>query len=362
MIYYDQSFSNVDFQKLEILFDNIIGDDKDISNTKIEQILVSFYSFCQYDISGFYIVKRQLYILQLFAKILIGRNFDSSIIYNALTEFLTDARKFLIKINKEIYSNIKYKIKDLPDYYLVFLKNNEFIFQKDCLDIFFKTSFVDINILFYDDYQALLTDELTIIYYEYLKIKTNGNLRFIEQKDIIFRLSARTNIYESALMECKIKEFIITDPNAVKILNTYYKFENRVLVNELQQFCTRSSTSKDVLLTSDTKFINKIKLELPLIYQVISALHIDTNIESSNKNFKDLLYKTIYEALYIEIIGFQSDDICNQLSNKIAINLTNSLFTGYYINPVTLQKLNICTNSFINQLKIFISEVFYAYT
>ena len=102
------------------------------------------------------------FVLQLFAKVLLGRSSDLTILYNTITVFLKDTRTFLYNLNKQIYHNIKEKTIDLTDYYLVFFNNNEFNFQKDCLDIFFKTTFLDINILDYDDYKSLISNELSI--------------------------------------------------------------------------------------------------------------------------------------------------------------------------------------------------------
>ena len=101
---------------------------------------------------------------------------------------------------------------------------------------------------------------------------------------------------------------------------------------------------------------------MPLIYQIISALHIiNYNKPLIDDDYtikcKNHLYKTIYESLYIE---FKSEDVYRSLCNNIAINISNSLCQGYYINPVTLKKLNIYNNMFIYQLKEFISEVFCA--
>ncbi|MEI8364434.1 MAG: hypothetical protein WCF78_03175, partial [archaeon] len=83
-------------------------------------------------------------------KVLLGHNFDLTIVYNTITIFLYDTKTFLYKLNKQVYFNIKEKT---IDYYPFFFNNDEFNFQKDCLDIFFKTSFLNINILDYNDYK-----------------------------------------------------------------------------------------------------------------------------------------------------------------------------------------------------------------
>jgi hypothetical protein len=358
MIDYDE---DIDFPKLIILFNNIIGTNEDITNEKIEQILQSFYSFRRHEIQGYSTLIKQLHILQLFAKVLFDRNRSSNltILYNTITVFLNDTRTFLYKLNKQIYLNIKDKTNDLTEYYLVFFNNSEFIFQKDCLDIFFKTTFLDIDVL---DYQSVIANELSNIYYEYLKLKTNGNLKFEDANLIDPRYSIRDQIYEGAFRQCKIRELIGINPNSKIVLKSYYKFKNKLLGNELQKFYVNFSNilpnDKELALITDTE---RIKDKQPLVYQIISALHIDCNMDYSseyNIRRKNLLYKTIYESLYIEFINLQSEDICKQLCNNIAVNMTNSLCSGYYINPVTLKRINVFNSLFICQLKEFITEVF----
>jgi hypothetical protein len=369
----DQSFNDIDFHKLKILFYNVVGDDTVISNVKLEQILVDFYAFREYSIRPYSSVLKQLHILQLFAKVLFEHSPDTNsnltIIYNILASFLLNTKMMLKTLNKKIYSNIKLRTKDLTEYYMIFFRTNEFNFQKDCLDVFFMTSLLDIDFIKYEDYQQIINSELTNIYFEYLKIKSNDPLRFESQLAVDIRAPIRSQLYEKALQRCKIKELIEINPNSKAILKSFYKFKDRILGNELQNFHINFNKSpsyyyndKELVLTTDSNIMDKIREKTPLVFLVISALHIKANetIPEHHMVMKNLMYKTIYESLIIELIQYQSEDLCKVICTDLATNLTESLCTGYYINPITLERLRLYTTSFIAQLKRFISEVFSA--
>ena len=387
----DESTTDIEFHKLEILFINIIGKDNLISglidNNKIEQILQIFYKFRRQDLLGFTSTVKQLHILYLFAKVLHAYksqlpemsdlDFLNDIyyknIYNTIANFLTDTRKLLSSVNKQVYTVIKDKSNEVTEYYLVFFNNNEFAIQKDCLDIFFTTVFLDNDVLDYDDHELLLNHLLSNVYFTYLKIKTNDHLSFSENDLTDMRVNGpdtfRCRLFEVALREGQIRVLVSSNSNSKKVLNSYYKFKDNLLGNELHKLY-RSFSNKQILLPSnkelilninsnEDEFINRIKLKLPLVYELITALHVEiySKLNAKAKTYKSLMYKTIYESLYVEFKQFQTDDICKNIATKVSI----SLCVGYYINPITLNKIDLYNTEFIVELKMFLSEVFDAY-
>lgn len=376
---------SADLRQLNQIFQNIVNDtyfNNTFTYIQIQQLLDNFYRYCYVELHNKDIYTKQFHILYLVSHVLHKHNnevlclenneFYESFYYpniiSILSSHLVNAKRLLSKIIKTTYIEIKSQSANVIDFYLVFFNRDANVIQNDVLNIFLNTLFLDNDPLDIEELKSFYTTSFRYLIYSYLKNKTTGLLSFeidpsVIREDHIMAISTRYKIYEEGIRITQIQELCDQSNSYNRILQNYNKMKSAVITNELQKFYLYSINKS---VTSDNKVsilstfnlednLTNIKEHMPLIYKLLRALHINNKLNIFDDNFKKLLYTSVYEVLYSEFKINLSEEISINLANNISKKLTISLTNGQYIDPISMDAININNHTFILQLKNFLS-------
>ena len=374
----DQTDTNtIDFSNLKYIFINLFGNDFNYEFTT-EQIQVLINTFYKFEPN----ITTEPYTQQFHVLYLIGHtlhkynnenlNMETTDFYDKfyypnmvsiLSSHMKDAKKVLNKIIKEIFDEVKERCYDVVEFYLVFFNCDSSVIKNDILNIFLNTVFLDNDPNDMDNIRKYYESNFRFLFYAYLKNKTAGLLTFdIElREDHMLSMSTRYKIYEDGIRITQIYELCNKPNTHQRILQNYNDLKSDIITNELQKFylyTTNKTTTTDnkmsLLSTFDNDGLDNIKTDLQLIYNLLRSLHIRSKESLLDDNFKQLIYKSMYDVLYIEFSRHLAKEVAINLANNIARKITISLTNGQYIDPLTLDPVAIDDDKFITQLKTFL--------
>lgn len=346
----------------------LLEDDKILSDDDLEYFIKSFKMNLPPLLYEYASTHRELYILYHIA---INLKRDDSFlanIYNIIIKFLPSANGFFYRTVSELskeYKNLIYK-------YSVF--NDKVLIRSDILNIFFLGMFLNtdpIHILNYCEYYRSV---FRLIFFEYLKNKTDG-LELAEEElitstiltDDYMHVSNRCKIFEDGIKISQIYDLCHESDTLRRINDNFNYMRNKILPNDFQKLY---SIIIDKTLIRDNKFLilkfnlnsdfklDYIRYELPIIYKLLRSIKIKSKNKKNfniiergviKQNIKDIVYEHI--CLLVEI------EYAEILSESISRNLENSITYGEFLDPFTLTTLNIDTNMFIIQLKSFLKII-----
>lgn len=373
--------TNIDFTQLKKIFVNIVGEDfkSELTIEHIHKILQTFQKFEGNILADEYV--KQFHILYLIAQVLHKYNFENLNMVNSdfyenfyfpniisiLSSHMKDAKRALNAIITSTYQDVKEKCQDIVEFYLVFFNRDHTIIKNDILNIFLNTLFLDNDPIEIDNLREYYASNFRYLLYSYLKNKTSGLLTFeidptVIREDHMISVSTRYRIYEEGIRVTQVQE-LCDKPNTYgRVVQNYNKLKSSILTNELQKFylyATNKTTTNDnkisVLSTLDNEEqLEKVKEKLPLIYKLLRSLHICSKDNVVDDNFKQLIYKSVYEVLYLEFSKNLSKEIAINLANNISKKITFSLTNGQYLDPLTMEQVHVNTHGFIVQLKHFL--------
>jgi hypothetical protein len=373
--------NSIDFTNLKRIFVNIVGEGfkGKLSTSQIQSLISTFYKFESQIVAEEYV--KQFHILYLIGHIMHKYNYENLGLNN--TEFYNDfyfpniisilsshlrgARRILNSIVTTTYVDVRDKCQDVVEFYLVFFNRDHTIIKNDILNIFLNTLFLDNDPVEIDDIKDYYSSNFRYLIYSYLKNKTSGLLTFevdptVIREDHMISVSARYKIYEDGIRVTQIQELCDKPNTQDRVLQNYNKLKSNVITNELQKFylyATNKTATNDnkisILSTlNNEEQLDKVKSKLPLIYKLLRAIHINTKDNVIDDNFRQLIYKSIYEVLYLEFEKNISKDLAVSLANNISKKMTHSLTFGQYIDPLTMEPVSVNTHGFVIQLKQFL--------
>jgi hypothetical protein len=370
----------IDFSYLKTIFINIFGYNfkSEFTITQIQN-LISIIKKIDDNIA-MELYKRQFHILYLIAQTLHVYNEDilqmeSDEFYNTfyypniisiISSNMKEAKETLKLIIRATFQEVQDKCKDIVEYNLIFMNMDKTIMKNDILHLFLNTLFLDIDPLDLDNIKQYYTSNFRYLLYAYLKNKTTGLTALDSNPSILqedsLAISTRLRIYDDGIKITQIQELCDKSNTYDRILNNYRRLKTDVIANELQRIylyaTTKTSTTDNrisILSTFDSDAnLSLIKDKMPLIYRLLRSLHIVAKANPIDDNFKQLMYKSIYDILFLEFSKHISNQLASNLANNIAKKMTYSLTVGQYIDPLTMDSLSINTYTFLNQLKLFL--------
>ena len=370
-----------DYTNLKIIFINLFGDDfkSEFNISQIQNLIEVFKKFDSNIVVELY--KRQFHILYLIAHTLHKYNEENlklspDVFYehfyfpnmiSILSSHMKEAKVMLRNIVRDTYEEVHERCQDIVDFYLVFFNNDSQVIKNDILHIFLNTLFLEADPINIENVKTHYTTDFRYLLYSYLKNKTTGLSPLEVSPDIIHEdsnlfTSTRLRIYEDGIKITQIQELCDKSNTYNRILQNYNNIKTNVISNELQKIflyiTTKTATNDNRIsmlsVLDEEKNLENIKIKLPLIYKLLRSLHITTKANPIDENFKILMYKSIYEVLFIEFSKNLSNEISINLANNISKKITYSLTSGQYIDPLTMDSLSINNYMFLTQLKTFL--------
>lgn len=295
-------------------------------------------------------------------------------IMNIIISFFDQCKDLIRKQVKEAYKQVREHSKEVVDFYLVFYGTEPTIIHNDIISIFIKGLFLEEDPINLDSMDVYYLSVFRFILYSYLKNRTSNILSFeldpsILEDDCVMNMSSRYKIYERGLRVSHVQQLCKGSETLSRISLNYDKIRNNIIrdngvisENYLQRKyhdVVDGSRIRDnkllVLKSSDENYnLSKISKKLPLIYKLLRSIHVKTKDSVLLESDKQLIYDTIYEVVYNKFKVRLEDKDLVLATQGITIALTNSLIKGTFIDPYTMDPINITGCVFNRQLRKFL--------
>ncbi len=304
------------------------------------------------------------------------RKFRAKILYPnivyILIRMLPKARQFLSKTIKTIYNEVKRHSGNVVQVYTNSFYYDQDVIRNDVLYTFLGNGLKKFNPLDIDNvdffYKQVFRNILFYYFKSEQKIHTQMCSSFIMDDpltDVLF-VPTGISIYRDVMYSLQVEKMYENSPTLLQVKYNFNIFKNIILNNEFQNIYF--SSKKDTLLIKNNHYKlthiyqddmeEKLKLikKLPTIYRLLKSVHI----MSKNKTYNETVIKPelVKTAVLEELIHpfrnmFLKDDI-REILEQVAVNFTNSILSGEYINLMTLSPIKINQITFINQVRKFI--------
>jgi hypothetical protein len=382
------------------LFNNTIGisisESKDRSKIHSEETKKFFEAL--YDFRSLSLIKyseeiKQFHLLYLICLLYLDYNdnvlkmdqskFRDEIYYpnimNIIASSFDQCKTIIKKQVREAYKQVREHSGEVVDFYLVFYGTEPTIIHNDIISIFIKGLFLEEDPINLDNIGNYYLTVFRFILYSYLKNRTSNIMSFeidpsILEDDCAMNMSSRYKIYERGLrishiqQLCKGSETLsrISD-NYDKIRNDIMKDNNTISENYLQRKYhdivdgSRVRDNKILVLKSSNNEnynLSKISKKLPLIYKLLRSIHVKSKNTIMLDSDKKLIHDTIRE---VTLTKFKERLVGTELelaTQGVTMALTNSLVRGSFIDPYTMETINITGCLFSRQLRTFLSILF----
>lgn len=284
-----------------------------------------------------------------------------------LSSHMVEAKRILNTVMKTSYTEVREKCQDIVDFYLVFFKQDHSTIKNDILNMFINTMFLDSDPQDTTDIREYYESTFRYLLYSYLKVKTANHTDFeinpeLIKEEHLISISQRYKIYDEGIRISQIHEMCRGSNTDNRIIQNYNNLKADISTNELQKFylystdkISNNDNRLDLLSTfTDTEGLLEIQRNLPLIYKLLRSIHITSKPNDINQGFRDLIYSTSYEILFLAFFKTTSKEKAANMAENTARKITKSITTGLYVDPITLDHVPINNYHFINQLKQFL--------
>jgi hypothetical protein len=324
---------------------------------------------------------RQFYVLYVLTKRLFEYSLDNKDmlffdnvcypnIINSISIYLNSCKRILGSLVKTCYKDICNKSRNIVDFYLLISNSESIIIQNDILLIFLKEFFVLNSPLELKDFKNYYSSVLKYLYYSYLKNRTHCLIEeeldstiLMEEEDMM--TTSRYKIYEGGVRLSQI-QYICTGSQTLSVISKNYEnIRNNIINNELQKIYfhviekDHVTDSKQLVMRSNLdniQSLNKLREKLPLIYRLLRSVRVRGESFFSEKD-KKLIHDSIYTVLYIKLKEKLDEPKAKYLATNISLNLSRSLINGRYVDPYSMESVNISCLTFVNQLKSFLKLI-----
>lgn len=178
---------------------------------------------------------------------------------------------------------------------------------------------------------------------------------------------ARLQLYRDVLYKMQMEKLCTESEVLTQIKYNLSIFKNILVENEIQNmyFSTKQDNMiincneyKLITIYKDienkTHFIKEVQ-KLPIIFKLLKSIHI---LNPKNKPYSKITPPQVNQVIIEELMHpfkfLFSENYIYDVLNKVAINFSDNLLSGEYINLSTLASVKIDTPSFFIQLKKFI--------
>jgi hypothetical protein len=292
-------------------------------------------------------------------------------IYNFLINYLKSAKFFISRILNKVYLEFSQTDQKLIDKFLFFHNKCDLISLKsDILNIFILGMFLNTNPIHIQNYSDYYKSSFKLIFFTYLKNKTEGVIEHEIQEDLTednMQMSNRFKLFEDGIKLSQIYCLCNESETLKRINSNFNEIRNRILTNEFQKLY---SFIIDKNIIRDNKFlilkfnidhdenIIRLKTELPLIYKLLRSIKVKSKNKKVFTSYDRTIIKNIIKDIVrVKIETFIGSEYAEILSESISNNLENSITTGDFLDPYTLTVLNIDNVIFLSQLKLFLNDV-----
>lgn len=292
-------------------------------------------------------------------------------ILSALTYFLADAKILINRLINRCINETISNSKKIVEFYTMLYNVDEDIIKSDVVHYFIEHILPDDDPTSLNDLNKYYLITIRQIIYYYLKMRTidlaegESNLNF--PLDDIFNLSdARFNIYETGIHFYKLSQICKTSRAYNNILLNYKSFTGILLNNDLQEIILSISGMQSLncnnqilhsyVMASTSK---ELKLNWPVIYKLLSAIKVKSNINIFNNEQLLKLKYMIRDNLYTQIISNTSinKDKILTVVEAISERFSQSFKNCKFIDPSNLDIIYFNKDALISQLNKFISHI-----
>lgn len=390
-----------EFESFDLLFEAMLGPEIEriiniqtsfktandgyiINRTVLQEFLDKLYSASCPKILRYNIVSQQSYILYLMCVLLYRYNervlkmplddFINRLYFtNVLTicsKYLIQCRRLFYRLIKRIYLEISDKSKDIIDFYSQLYNADENTIKNDILYLFLVTLITKFNPLNIDNLEEFYAGIFRRVMFFYLKAKTSmmGNCELDPAilQDTNSVPSERYRIYEEALYLSYIQTMCTTSIAIQRINEQYQKMKQTILPNEIQRLYLfavenghQTTNERLTLIKIQDKLddMEHIRNKLPNIYRLLRSIHIVSDTPSILERDISNLQETIYKTLYFKFRNILDEKVLSPILRSITDNLVRSLTTGEFIDMISLTRVNLSGQKFVDQLRQFLEIV-----
>lgn len=356
---------------------------EELLTREIEQFIQLLYQHFSLDFAKYNVDIRQFHILYLIGYLFLDYNktkinmdnvqFQDKIyfpnILNIIIIHLGQCKKLLYKIVRDTYKDIEIESKQIIEFYFVIYNVESSIIQNDILSIFLKGIFLNIDPFDIQDLKDYYSAMFRYLFYSYLKNRTAGMTSFeidpaILQDERIVMISSRYKIFEEGVRVSQIQELCNHSDTLVQISKNYDKLKDKLITNELQQLYSciiqKESTCDQkliILKLNSNCDLNHVKRNAPIVYKLLRSVHVVSETDYFTEDSRILIYNSIFSVLHTSFRKRLDDKDAVFLAKSVSTNLTVSLTKGKYLDPYTMQSVNIKSHTFAKQLKIFLTTL-----
>ena len=289
-----------------------------------------------------------------------------------LMRFFYKARDFIQKNIRVVYGEYQRKASGLIRKY-----ENSYFFNKDIIHYDVKLSFLGNGI---KKFNPLYLNNITVFYkqvfrnilFYYFKKEHNVHTELVsyfmlsDTSEDLKNVATGLSLYRDVLYELQIDKIYNYSPSFFQMKYNFNIFKNIIFNNEFQSvFLTKE---KDISYLNNNQYkltlvydqdingqLAAIK-KLPTIYRLLKAVHVFSNTKPYNEAMvsSNSVKMAVMEELLHPFKNLFNQETIYDIIEQIAVNFTNSILSGEYINLVTLSPIKINQITFITQIKKFI--------
>lgn len=295
---------------------------------------------------------------------------------------LHKARGFFQRCINIIFNDYKKKNYGLLQRFVHSYYIDEDVIKNDILFRYLGNGLKKYNPLKIEDPDAFYKRSFSQVFYYYFRGEEKAHTSYASLWDVDSTISQTTlnptlrlSLYRDVMYSLQIQKFCEETFIMKQINYNFNVFKNVVIPNELQNLYFSAKTDVSMLTDNQYKLLKlyhdddiskrklsndtimKIRENLPVIYQLLKCVHIispKTKPYNEMRIKPDLVRNAVLEELQYPFRNFFGQDHLISILNQVAVNFTNNLLSGEYINVLTLSSIRITQPSFIKQVREFV--------